>query len=284
MSVDSFNNGKPHAGTNHLFIILLILLFSLWTVTGMAQGTGNSSSFTARLINIKAPVSETFRYQATLKNSSPEDIRYALDAKAPEGWRIKFKVSGKQVTSLQMESGKSESINIEVHPAYGAKPAKYDVPIYAMGKDTLSLGLEAVVEGAYELELTTPTGKLSGEVTEGNSKQVNLKVTNTGSLALSDISMSSKTPPKWEATFSPSTIERLDPGKSTDVVATVTVPEKTLPGDYVNRFTAKTSETNSEAAYRMTVTTSLLSGWIGVLVILIAVGLVYLLIRKFGRR
>jgi uncharacterized membrane protein len=34
----------------------------------------------------------------------------------------------------------------------------------------------------------------------------------------------------------------------------------------------------------MTVTTSWLAGWLGVMVILVAVGIVYYLIRKYGRR
>lgn len=267
----------------HPFVVLLFLVFCLASPIASAQESTKAPSFSARLINMEAPVNETFRYQATLKNGSSAS-RYTLDAKAPKGWRVKFKVSGKQVTSLQMDPEKSENISIEVHPAYGAKPDQYDIPVYAVGEDSLSLNLEAVVEGSFALELTTPSGRLSGEVTEGKSKQVNLQVKNTGSLALEEISLSSRTPPKWEATFSPSTIERLAPGKSTDVVATITIPDKTLPGDYVTKFTAKASETSSDASYRMTVTTSLLSGWVGMLVILMAIGLVYLLIRKFGRR
>ncbi|GGF39878.1 COG1470 family protein [Echinicola rosea] len=284
MSVDSFNNGKPMMGANHLFFVLLAVLFCLSVVETAAQAPESGSSLTARLINLEAPVSETFRYQATLKNGASTSAKYTLDGRAPDGWRVRFKVSGKQVTSLQVDPKKSESIAIEVTPAHGAAPGKYDVPVHAVGSDSLSLNLEAVVEGDYEIMLTTPSGRLSGEVTEGKNKQVNLQVKNTGSLPLGDVSLSSRTPPKWEATFSPSTIEQLDPGKSVDVVATVTVPEKTLPGDYVNKFTAKTAETNSEASYRMTVTTSLLSGWVGILVILVAIGLVYYLIRKFGRR
>jgi len=68
------------------------------------------------------------------------------------------------------------------------------------------------------------------------------------------------------------------------VIATLSVPNKTLAGDYVSKFTAKNSESTSTATYRVTVKTSLLSGGIGILIILIAVGFVYVLIRKFGRR
>ncbi|AWW29687.1 hypothetical protein DN752_05875 [Echinicola strongylocentroti] len=285
MSVDSFNNGKPKMGMQYLFLLMMVFVLFSSPLGWAAQGPEGSSSFTARLVNIEAPVNETFRYQATLKNSSGQTMQYDLNVKAPDGWRVKFKVSGQQVTSLKLEEGKSENVSIEVNPAHGSEPSTYPISVYAIaGQDSLGLSLEAVVEGAYELELSTPSGRLSGEITEGKRKEINLQVKNTGSLALESVSLSSRTPPKWEASFSPSSIEKLAPGKTADVVVTLTVPDKTLPGDYVTRFTAKSDETNSEASYRMTVTTSLLSGWIGIMVILMAIGLVYYLVRKFGRR
>jgi uncharacterized membrane protein len=103
-------------------------------------------------------------------------------------------------------------------------------------------------------------------------------------LNLTDISLSSQTPTKWDATFNPAKIEQLEPGKTADVVATLNVPDKTIAGDYVTTFTAKNNASNAQAVFRMTVRTSMLSGWIGILVIVAAIGLVFSLIRKYGRR
>jgi uncharacterized membrane protein len=69
-----------------------------------------------------------------------------------------------------------------------------------------------------------------------------------------------------------------------DIKATLSVPDKTIAGDYVTTLTARNSSTTSNAVFRMTVKTSLLSGWLGILVILLALGIVYSLIRKYGRR
>ncbi|GAB3665854.1 hypothetical protein GCM10028791_41660 [Echinicola sediminis] len=250
-----------------------------------AQVPDEESSFTARLINIEAPVNETFRYQATLQNNSEKSIIYELNAEVPDGWRLAFKARGSQITSINMEPNTSESISIEVIPAYNANPSKYTLPVSAVsGNETLELSLEAVVEGSFDLELTTPSGRLSDDITEGKKAEIDLVVKNTGSLPLKDITLSSQTPPNWSATFSPAEIDQLEPGKTQNIVATLSVPDKTLAGDYVSRFTAKNSDANSTASFRMTVKTSLLSGWIGIMVILIAIGFVYYLIRKFGRR
>ncbi|GAB2991633.1 hypothetical protein GCM10027284_05290 [Cyclobacterium sediminis] len=263
----------------------LALLFTLISITVSAQNSASESSFTARLFNIEAPVNETFRFQTTLKNNANKIQVYELSAEAPKGWRLVFKARGSQVTSINLEPGKSESINVEVKPAHDAAPEKYIFPIEAKSEnDSMKLELEAVVEGAYDIELTTPSGRLSGEITEGKNTEIHLKVINTGSLPLNEITLTSNTPSKWEVSFSPSELEELEPGKSADVIATLSVPNKTLAGDYVSKFTAKNSDSTSTATYRVTVKTSLLSGGIGILIILIAVGFVYVLIRKFGRR
>lgn len=268
-----------------IILLLVVLLFHLYPIAVSAQDLKSESSFTSRLFNIEAPVNETFRFQTTLQNDSEKVQVYELNAEAPKGWRLVFKARGSQVTSINLEPGKSESINVEAKAAHDAAPKKYTFPIKATsGNDSMELELEAVVEGAYDMELTTPSGRLNGEITEGKNTEIHLKVKNTGSLLLNEISLSSNTPPKWEVSFSPSELEQLAPGKSADVIATLSVPDKTLAGDYVSKFTAKNSESTSSATYRMTVKTSILSGSIGVLIILIAVGFVYTLIQKFGRR
>ncbi|UCS91680.1 hypothetical protein KZP23_13075 [Echinicola marina] len=285
MSVSNNTTKGPRGGQRFLSSLLVLIAFHLFTLEASAQNQPSGSSFTARLVNIEAPVNETFRYQATLRNDADAPQLYELGSEIPEGWRLAFKAMGSQLTSIKLEPGKTESINIELRPAYGAKPSKYNIPIYAVSeKDSLELHLEAVVEGAYELELTTPSGRLSDEIIEGEKREIHLKVKNTGSLPLTELSLSSNTPPKWDVTFSPAEIKQLDPGKSTDVVATLNVPDKTLAGDYVSKFTAKNAASTSTVTYRMTVKTSLLSGGIGVLVILVSIGFVFYLIRKFGRR
>src|SRR5690606_5612953 len=101
---------------------------------------------------------------------------------------------------------------------------------------------------------------------------------------LNDLKISSQLPTKWEATFEPSAIEQLEAGKSADITATLKVPEKTIAGDYAANFTTKSPNDQKEISFRILVKTSVLSGWIGILLILAAIGLVYFLIRKYGRR
>ncbi|MCH5718571.1 hypothetical protein [Niabella hibiscisoli] len=62
------------------------------------------------------------------------------------------------------------------------------------------------------------------------------------------------------------------------------MPDKTIAGDYAGTFSVKNTTSSAQANFRLVVTTSLLSGWIGILVIMAAIALVYYLVRKYGRR
>lgn len=268
------------------------LLFLLFFTSGFAlkaQQPANKvtvkSGFTAKLINLEAAASETFRYNTTLSNVSSTAHVYELEANLPLGWMIAYKVEGSQVTSINVDAGKMQDISIEINAANGVAPKKYTIPVKAIsGADTLSLNLEAVVKGSYSMTLTTPTGRLSDDVTSGSQQELQLVITNSGTLPLNNLQLSSQLPTNWEATFEPSNIKQLDPGKTINVTATLKVPDKTIAGDYAATFTATNSNTNAQAAFRLMVKTSLLSGWIGIMVILLAIGIVYYLIRKYGRR
>ena len=267
--------------------LTLISSISLSASTTLyAQSTNNSkNTLTARLINVEATTNETFRYNSVLNNNSSNKQTYDLEAKLPEGWQIMYRVDGSTVRSLQLDPNSVKDISIEITCPISTKPEKYKIPVHAISNtDTLTLDLEAVVRGSYAVELTTPSGRLSDDIVAGNSKEITVVVKNTGTLTLNGLELSSQLPTKWETSFAPSNIEQIEPGKSVDVKVTLKVPEKTIAGDYLSKITVRNPNSNAEVSIRMVVKTSLLSGWIGIVVILAAAGLIYGLIRKYGRR
>lgn len=262
------------------FVFLVLTLTCIQT-----NLKAQKSSFKANLMNIEAATNETFRYNTTLQNASSTTNIYELKADLPTGWSVTYRVDGSQVTSLSIDPEKTREIAVEINSTPTADPNKYEIPIRAISKsDTTLLQLEAVVKGSYGLSLSTPSGRLSEELTSGSNKQIQLALKNTGTLALNDISLSSQLPNNWQATFEPSQVKNLAPGKELNITVNLTVPDKTIVGDYAATFTASNSNSNTSAAFRFIVKTSLLSGWIGIVVILVALASVYYLIRKYGRR
>jgi uncharacterized membrane protein len=232
------------------------------------------TEFTCKQNNMQGHAKSNFTFSTELKNVTGERQRYALQARAPRGWEVKFKPNYKQATSVEIEPNQKVNMSIEIKPPYNVKAGTYKIPVAALNNNTSSeLTLEVVVTGTYEMELTTPTGVLSNHITAGDEKKIKLVVRNTGSSRLENIKLSSSSPRNWEVTFDPKEIKNIEPGKSAEVTATVKAYEKAIAGDYVLKINASTPETNAKAAFRITVDTSMLSGWLGLLVIVLAFGI-----------
>ncbi len=254
-------------------------------VLTVTEKGSSESAFTADQSNMQGNATATFSYRATLANRTPEKQLYAMMADIPRGWEITFKADYKAVTSVEMEPNTTKEINIDIKPSSQVTAGTYRIPVRAVTSSTsASLDLEAVVTGSYALELTTPTGLVSTNVTAGSSKKIQLLLRNTGSSALTGVEMKSTAPSKWQVIFDPVKVEKLEPGNDATVYATIQADKKAIPGDYVVNLEARNPETTSKVSFRVMVKTPMIWGWIGVLVILAALGGVFFLFRKFGRR
>jgi len=254
------------------------------TITVSAQGT-YKTEFTTDQANMEGQASATFNYSANLRNRTAEEQLYAITADAPRGWNVSFRANGKQVTSVEVAPNATTNVSIEVKPPSQIEAGKFIIPVRAFTSSTSAeLNFEAVITGSFTMELTTPTGLLSSSITAGDTKKIELEVRNTGSSELKGIEFSASKPADWDVTFEPNKIEALIAGGSMTVTALVKASRKAIPGDYVVKMTARTPEVSSTADFRMAVKTSMLWGWLGILVIAAVLGGVYYLFRKYGRR
>jgi uncharacterized membrane protein len=243
------------------------------------------TEFTADQANMQGNSTATFTFQSVLKNRTADQQIYALMTNPPRGWNIIFKYINKQVTSVEINANSNANITIEVDPPDMIEAGTYKIPVRAATNgSSADLGLEVVITGSYGIELTTPNGLLSTSITAGDRKRIELVVKNSGSAELKNIKLSSNSPRDWEVTFDPDKIEKVEAGKTAQIFATVKASKKAITGDYVTTIEAKTPEVASTASFRISVKTPMLWGWVGVLIIFTALGSVYYLFRKYGRR
>jgi len=243
------------------------------------------TDFTCEQPNMEGDAKSTFTFMTKLSNQTNEKQLYSFRSEAPEGWRVTFKVNYKAVTAAEIDAMTTKDVLIEIDPPDMIEAGKYGIPVYAStGNSTASLILEVVITGSYKIELTTPTGLLSTSITSGKDRRIELSVKNTGTSEIAGINFESSTPINWNVTFEPQKIEKLKPGESAKVVATIKVDKKAIAGDYITRIYAKNPAASSDITFRVTVKTPLIWGWIGILIILAALGFVYYLFKKYGRR
>ena len=248
------------------------------------QGT-YKTEFTTTQANMQGQASSTFSFNTNLQNRTSDKQLYALIAEAPRGWTVMFKSNFQLVTSVSIEANSTLNLQIDIKSPDRIEAGTFKIPVNAVTSTTSArLDLEAVITGTYTMELSTPTGLLSTDITAGEVKRVELILNNTGSSELNNIILNFTAPINWDITFNPEKIEKLQPGKTAQVFATIKADKKAIAGDYVAGIDAKTPETSSKLSFRISVETSIIRGWIGVLIIIIALGSVYYLFRKYGRR
>lgn len=227
----------------------------------------------------------TFSYRAKLRNRTGEKQLYSLQAETPRGWETTFKVHGKQVASVNVNENATEDIMISVKPSSTVDAGTYKIPVHAVSNSTSAkIELEAVISGSYDLELTTPTGLLSTKITAGESTNIDLVVRNTGSAELKNVNFSVQKPSGWDVTFEPKKIDHLKAGKVAQATATIKASKKAIAGDYMTKITARAPEATANSSIRVAVRASMLLGWIGIVIILCALGSIIYLFRKYGRR
>ncbi|MCD8165214.1 MAG: NEW3 domain-containing protein [Bacteroides sp.] len=275
---------QVNRGTYHFTVEAEGLATLPLTIVVSQQGT-YQTEFTTTQPNMEGNSKSNFTFNATLKNRTAERQLYALRAQAARGWNVVFKVNYKQATSAQVEPNATENIQIEITPPATIEAGTYTIPVEASTTATsASIDLEVVITGSYQMELTTPRGLLSSDLTVGDTKRIDLVVRNSGSAELNDIQLSANKPVDWEVSFEPATVEKLTAGESTQVTAVVRASKKALPGDYVVRMDARNPEVTSNVEFRISVKTPLILGWMGILIILVVLGIIYGLFRKYGRR
>lgn len=275
---------KVNKGNYH-FKVLAGALSALPLVVNISEQGTFKTEFTTQQSNMQGNATTPFNFNANLKNRTADKQQYAFMANAPRGWTVTFKSNGQPVTSVTTEPNSTQNITIEIKAPERIEAGKYKIPVRAAtSASSADLELEAVITGSYGMEMTTPTGLVSADLTAGEEKQIELKITNTGSSELSDIKPESAAPANWSVTFDPKKVDKLQPGQSTPVYAKIKADKKAIPGDYVTNIEAKTPEVSSKLSFRVSVATPMLWGWTGVLIILVALGSVYQLFRKYGRR
>lgn len=258
---------------------------SLPIIINISSAGSNETELTCDQKNMQGTSKSNFTFSAVLKNKTPNKQQYALMASPPRGWNVAIKPNYQQATSTEVDANGTKNISYEIKAPSNVKAGSYKIPVKAVsGSTSAEMELEVVITGTYEMLFTTPTGLLSANITAGDEKKVELLIKNSGSTKLENIELSASKPKNWEVSFDNNKIESLEPGASTTVFASIKADKKAIPGDYITQITAKTSEVNEQISFRIMVKTPMLIGWIGVFIILIAIGGVVFLIKKFGRR
>lgn len=254
----------------------------------VSKVSASKPSLTAQYPALNGGTNTTFQFQLTLSNNGLNNQNYALSAHAPSGWQVTFSpaIGSKEIGAIPVKSGQSQTLNVSVKPAPNASTGTYRIVATASAGagNAASVPLEVALTGTYQLAVTTPSGRLNAAATAGRVARLPLLIQNKGSAPLQNLSLTGNGPNNWTVSFSPSRVAQLPPGGQTQVILKIQPDGRAIAGDYDVSVSASNPLVQAHQDIRVTVQTSGLWGWVGVLIVLIVLGGIGYLFRRYGRR
>lgn len=228
-----------------------------------------------------------FEFSLEVLNKIEVDRTFNLAAIGPEKWEINFKPSyeAKQISSIRIKGGQSQTIAVELTPPRETKAGEYPILVrISSGEKKAEAKLTVALTGIYRIDAGTPTGVLSLEAFPGKVSNFSLFVRNTGSAVNRNVTFSSFKPENWEVTFKPEKIDTLESNELKQVEVTVKPAAQALVGDYSMGCLVNGEKSDKTVEIRVTVKASTAWGWIGIGIIIFVIAGLSGLFIWLGRR
>ncbi len=242
---------------------------------------------TTQYPDLQGPASNSFKFTLSVTNDSTQARTVSFNTTAPTNWQTTIKPSyqSTEVSSISMKANDNQSVDVTVTPPSDAAAGTYPVVVNASaGSDQTQLPLKVVIVGNPAVSLSTASGQLNTQASVDSASKMTLTIKNTGSAPLQNLTVTSSPPSGWDVSFSPSKIDTLAVGQSTDVQTTIKPGTQALAGDYMVTVTASAGTSSDSKDIRVTVDTPTAWGWAAVAaiaVVVIGLGLVF---TRYSRR
>ncbi len=250
-------------------------------------GAGGEVKLETDVVALRGPASDTFTFTTTLRNDKEEDLTFTSTAEGPADWDVEAKATAQSnAVSAVVKAGAVAQITVTAKPPEDVTAGEFPIKLsVTAGEETLTQDLQAVVTGSYTLTLDTPTGVLSARGSAGAVTDQQFDITNTGSAPLSNVAMKSTQPTDWKVIFEPESTPTLAAGETLRVTAHITPASDAIAGDYTMNFRAESEEADDDTAeIRYTVEASPIGAILGAALIVAALGGLYWVFRRYGRR
>ncbi|WP_339031496.1 NEW3 domain-containing protein [Bradyrhizobium symbiodeficiens] len=256
-------------------------------VVSLAKELPAKLSVKSSLPSLRGSPKSNFDYTLSIKNDSGRNLVASLGADAPANFETSFTEAygTQELSSIPIDAGQSKDVKLKVRPPSTIDAGHFPVKVTVKAEDaSASTELALDVVGEPQLQISGRDGLLSARAVAGQQSSIPIVVTNTGTAPAENIALAGSAPSGWKVTFQPATIERLVPGKDSEVQALVTPSDKSLAGDYQATIRATSRGESASSQFRVTVATSTVWGMAGAGVIGVALLLMLGAVARFGRR
>jgi len=244
---------------------------------------------TSDITSQKGASDQTFTFNLNIANQKDQDLTYSATAgTTPPNWSVNTTLTGSsQATSATVKAGGTAGVNVTIKAADSTEAGTYPVQILTtVGSEQFTTDLSVEITGSYKIGFDA-NQVFSARGAAGSETDLTFTITNTGTAPVTNLVMSATPPSNWTIKFDPVSTDSVPAGGSVTIKALITPSGDAIAGDYNIDFKATAKEastTSSSGAVRFTVETSILGAIIGAAVIVLAVGGLYWVFRRYGRR
>jgi len=253
----------------------------------VASAAGGSVEMEVDFPALRGHAEQSFQFSLTLRNDTPQPLTFSLQAVGPQGWDVTAQPTGQETAaSVAIDARSTERLTVDVTPPPEAEANVYPIVVEAVSGDhAVNAELSIEITGRVEMQLSTPDQRLNTTATAGDGREFQVVVVNNGTAPLTNVQLSGQqSPTEWEVTFEPATLEEVPPGQTASATAVITPSGDAVAGDYAVTLSASTEEANATLDIRVTVETPPIWGLVGLLLIAAAIGGLFWVFRRFGRR
>jgi uncharacterized membrane protein len=242
---------------------------------------------TADFPSLRGGPTDTFTYTLTVENNTPTSETFNFAPTAPQGWTVTASPTAEsRANTVTIDGGATADVKVTATPPDSVEEGTYpiDVAVTAENGASGSFEVTAEVAGTGTLEMSTASGRLDAGGHPNQETRQTLLVANTGSGAIDGLKFAAAAPDEWEVSFEPATIDSLQPGDTSQVVAVVKPAKDAVAGDYSITMRASAGSASKSVDMRYKVSSSSWLGYFGIAVIVAALGGMVLVFRRLGRR
>ncbi|MEM4156176.1 MAG: NEW3 domain-containing protein, partial [Archaeoglobaceae archaeon] len=237
---------------------------------------------------VSATIGEITKIPVKIKNSGYADDSYALRVEGlPSGYTATFKQNNLAISEIFIESGDVEELTLEIYVPSTAEPGEIALKVVVEGAYTAVENLNLKLIGTFKLYFEPENGKYTITTSQGEAVVLKGSVKNSGvGTTLTNIRISVTLPNSyWELEdITPELISSLKPGESYPVSIKINVPSDASPSEYKVTIDVKADQTETAERITFVVQEKGYGTLVGIAIITASLFVIYLLIKKFGRR
>jgi len=218
---------------------------------------------------------EGFTNQSFKLNESTEEIGSS------------FKFDGFTVTEVEVNSGETETVNLDLEIPELIDPQNKQVEVQASNQTKITDTIELDIQGMEkQRSMTLNTNNDFIREQPGETISTTLRIRNEGETPLNDIEIELESPEDWETNIQPEEVSALEPFESQNVEIEAEIPPNADLGDEFLEISASSDQIESDdpEEIRVNIAEDSNMTYIGLLLMTTSLGILIGVYKKFGRR